>query len=76
MSLRSTSLCQVVIFCSDDPSTISMIVLESGHYDQVRISPHPQECDWNLEAVNSMLPASTALPDGPTPLPQNQLQTP
>ena len=54
----------------DDPSTISMIVLESGHYYQVRITPHPQECHWNLEAVDSMLLASAALPDGPTLLPK------
>ena len=47
-----------------------MIVLESGDYYQVRIIPHPQECNWNLEAVDSMLPASAALPDSPTPLPQ------
>ena len=53
----------------DDPKTISMIVLESGHYYQVRITPHPQECHWNLEAV---VPAQSALPDGSTPLPQNQ----
>ena len=56
----------------DDPSTISMIMLESGHYYQVRITPHPQECHWNLEAVVSMLPARAALPDGPTPLPHHQ----
>ena len=56
----------------DDPSTIPMIVFESGHYYQVRITPHPHECHWNLEAVDSMLPASAALPGGPTPLPQNQ----
>ena len=55
-----------------DPSTIAMIVLKSGHYFQVRITPHPQECHWSLEAVDSMLPASAALPDGPTPLPHNQ----
>ena len=42
-----------------------MIVLESGHYYQVRIIPHPQECHWSLEAVDSMLPESAALPDGP-----------
>ena len=60
----------------DDPSNISMIVLESGHYYQVRIRPHPQECHWNLGAVDAMLPASAALPDGPSPLPQNQPQTP
>ena len=41
----------------DDPSTISMIVLESGHSYQLRITPHLRECHWNLEAVNSMLPA-------------------
>ena len=56
----------------DDPSTISMIVSESGYYYQVRITPHPQECHWNLEVFNSKLPASAALPNGPTPLPQNQ----
>ena len=55
-----------------DPSTVTMIVLESGHYYQVRITPHPQECHWSLEAIDSMLPASAALPDSPTPLPQNQ----
>ena len=58
------------------PSTISMIVLESGHYYQVRITPHPQECRWNLEAVDSILPARAALPDGPTPLPHNQPRDP
>ena len=56
----------------DDPSAISMIMLQSGHYYQVRITPHPQECHCNLEAVDSMLPTSAALPDGPGPLPQNQ----
>ena len=39
-----------------DPGTIAMIVLDSGHYYQVRISPHPQEHHWSLEAVDSMLP--------------------
>ena len=57
---------------NNDPSTISRIVLESGHYYQVRITPHPQECNWNLEAVESMLLARAALPDGPTQLPHNQ----
>ena len=54
-----------------DPSTIAKIVLESGHYYQVRIPPHPQKSDWTLEAVDSMLPANTALPDSPTPLPND-----
>ena len=49
-----------------------MIVLKIGNYYQVRIPLHPQECHSNLEAVDSMLPASAALPDGPNPLPQNQ----
>ena len=31
-----------------DPSTIAMIVLENGHYYQVRIVPHPQEIHWRL----------------------------
>ena len=51
-----------------DPSTIAMIVLENHQYYQVRIIPHPQESHWSLEAVDSMLPATTALPDSPTPL--------
>ena len=57
----------------DDPSTVSMIVLERGHYYQVLITPHLQECHWNLEAVYSMLPESAALPHGPTPLPQKNV---
>ena len=56
----------------DHPCTISMIVLASGDYYQVRISPDPQECHWNLEAVDSKIPARAALPDGSTPLPHNQ----
>ena len=51
-----------------DPGTIAMIVLENGHYYQVRIIPHPQEGHWSLEAVDSMLPATTDLPDSPIPL--------
>ena len=54
--------------CERDPSTIAMIVLESGDYYQVLITPHPQESHWSLEAVDSMLLATTALPDSPTPL--------
>ena len=49
-----------------DPSTITMILLESGHYYQVRITPHPQESHWSLKAVDSMLPATTELPDSAT----------
>ena len=51
-----------------DPSTIAMIVFGNGNYYQVRIIPHPQESHWSLEAVDSMLPATTDLPDGPTSL--------
>ena len=54
------------------PSTIAMIVSERGHYYQVQITSHPQECHWSLEAVDSMLPVNTALPDSPTPLPNDQ----
>ena len=43
-----------------------MIVLENGHYYQVRIIPHPQDNHWSLEAVDSMLRATTDLPDNPT----------
>ena len=55
-----------------DPSPIAMIMLETRQYYQVRITPHPQESHWNLEAVDSMLLASAALPDGPTPLPRDK----
>ena len=51
-----------------DPGTITMIVLVNGHYYQGRIIPHPQRGHWSLEAVDSMLPATTDLPDCPTPL--------
>ena len=51
-----------------DPGTIVMMVLENGHYYQVRIIPHPQRGHWSLEAVDSMLLATTALPDSLTPL--------
>ena len=55
-----------------DPGTIAMIVLENGHYYQVRIIPHPQDSHWSLEAVDSMLRATTGLPDNPTPLLPNK----
>ena len=55
-----------------DPSTIALIVLESGHYYQVRITPHLQERHWSLEAVDSMLPANAALLDSPTTLLNDQ----
>ena len=51
-----------------DHSTIASIVLENGHYYQVRITQHPQESHWSLEAVDTMLPGTTALPDNATPL--------
>ena len=51
-----------------DPGTIALIVSENGHYYQVRIIPHPLESHWSLEAVDSMILATTALPDSPTPL--------
>ena len=55
-----------------DPSTIAMTVLESGHYYQVRITLHPQKRQASLEAVDPELPANAALPDKPTPLPNDQ----
>ena len=51
-----------------DLGTIAMIVLESGHYYKVRITPHPQESHWSLQAVNTTLPATRSLPDSPIPL--------
>ena len=55
-----------------DRSTITMIVLENGHYFKVQIIPHPRESHWSLEAVDSMLPATTALVDSPTRLLNDQ----
>ena len=55
-----------------DPTSIATIVLESGHYYQVRSTPHPQEQHWSLEAVDSMLLANAALPDSTNPLPNDQ----
>ena len=51
-----------------DPGTIAMIVSENGHYYQVRIIRHPQRGHWSLEAVDSMLPATTDLSDSPNRL--------
>ena len=48
-----------------DPGTIAMIVLENGHYYQVRIIRHPQRGHWSLEAVDSMLPATPLLTGQP-----------
>ena len=59
-----------------DHSTITMIVLENGHYYQVRIIPHLQDNQWSLEAVDSMLPAAMALPDSPTLLLDGQPMDP
>ena len=55
-----------------DPSTIAMVLFESGHYHQMWITPLPQESPWSLEAVHSGLPATTALPDSPSLLPNDQ----
>ena len=52
----------------DTPSTVAMVVLESGHYYQVSITPQPLETHWDLEAAESMLPRDVHLPEGPTPL--------
>ena len=57
-------------------STIAMVVLKNGHYYHVRIIPHPQESHWSLGAFDSMLSATTALPDSPTPLLNDQLPDP
>ena len=59
-----------------DRGTIAMIVLENGHYYQVRINLHPQRGHWSLEAINSMLLATTDLPDSPSPLLPGQLPDP
>ena len=49
-----------------------MIVLENDHYYQVWIIPHPWKSHWSLKAVDSMLLATTALPNSPTPLQAGQ----
>ena len=50
-----------------------MVVLESGYYYQVRITPRPLENPWDLEAADSMLPRDVDLSDGPTLLLPGQL---
>ena len=54
------------------PNIVSMVVLENGHYYQVRITRRPLARHWDLEAVDSMLPRDTAMRDGPTTLPPDQ----
>ena len=51
----------------DTPSTVAMVVLKSGHYYQVRITPQPLENHRDLKAADSMLPMEVGLPDDPTP---------
>ena len=51
-----------------DPCTIAMVLFENGHYYQVRIIPQQQKSHRSFKAVDSMLLATTALPDSPTPL--------
>ena len=53
----------------DTLSIFSMVVLENGHYCRLRMTPRPPAQHWHLEALNSMLPRDTALPDSPTTLP-------
>ena len=52
----------------DTPSTVLLIMLEAGHYYHVRISPQRADRRWDLEAIDSMIPVATSLPDGPTTL--------
>ena len=52
----------------DAPSTVAMVVLESKHYYQVRITPRPLDNHWGFRAADSMLPRDVGLPDDPTPL--------
>ena len=61
--------------CEYNPSTISMSVLESGNYYQVRITPHLQECHYNPDAADSMLSARAALPDSPSSCPTTSPRT-
>ena len=52
----------------DSASTVAMVVLQSGHYYQVRITPRALDNHWDLEAAETMLPRDVGLPDDPTPL--------
>ena len=56
----------------DTPSTVAMVLLESGHYYQVRVTPRPLESHLDLVGVDSMIPRGMDLPDGPTPLLRGQ----
>ena len=48
----------------DAPYTVAMVVLESGHYYQVRITAQLRDNHSDLEATDSMLPRHVDLPDG------------
>ena len=52
-----------------DPGTITMIVVENGHYHQVRIIPHPQKSHWSLEAMDFIFPAGQPHPPAQRPAP-------
>ena len=58
------------------PSTVTMVVLENGHYYLVRSTPRPLERRLDLEAVDTMLPRDTDLPDGLNPPLPGQLPDP
>ena len=52
------------------PTTVAMVVLENGNYNQMRITTRPLARRWDLEAVDYMIPRETDLPHGPSPLGQ------
>ena len=53
-----------------------MVVLENGHYYQVRITPRPLARQTDLESVDSMLPRDKPMPDCTTTLPSDQSPDP
>ena len=58
--------------CRSTASTVAMVVLENGHYHQVRITPPPLARPWDPVDVDTMVPRDMALPDDPTPLDPGQ----
>ena len=47
------------------PSTVAMVVLNNGHYSQVRITPQPLLRRRELKAVDFMLHRDMVLPESP-----------
>ena len=50
----------------DTPRPVRLVMLEIGQYYHGRVTPRPEDKQWDLEAVNSIIPVAAPLPDAPT----------